>query len=405
MPAEDLCAQILTVADSPETARRLRTRDAWEDAAPCAICVCEAREDAADGSPQSVVQWLFRHDVIDGWRALRYLFSLAYAEKVMTFDRLKHRFTLKKAQARKANPIVRAGKATGRVLAAAALTPLALGRLARIAHVSKYGERRKFYAHVVCDLEKLKQIGVDGGLGPLTSTLSACILRAYFAADPTAPRANVANAVLFNPDSPHGNHMCMKICSIGRKGNTMQKTAKALARPSQTVADAWVVGVSRAYALGHLPARVNKWIEERQKQLDFLISSLPGADSSTPGVSDLHVCREFTTWAPSIVYCLGINGWLYLDFYWEVRPSFDEACFRMNERRKEQKMPRGLQVKLPHLGKTPRQSTILNWHHRSIITSWRCVRCGRFARSMKTKLRLKTKVHPKRKRKLTIKLI
>jgi hypothetical protein len=327
MPAEELCAQILMVADSPETARSIRTRDVWEDAAPCAICVCEARENAADGTPQSVVQWLFRHDVIDGWRSLRYLFTLAYAEKTMTFDRLKHRFQLKKDQAKKTNPLVRAGKATGKALAAVALTPLALARVARIAHVNEYGERRKFYAHVVCDLETLKRIGRDEKLGPLTSVLSACFLRAYFAADPTAPRANVANAVLFNPDSPHGNHMCMKICSIARKGSTPQKTAKALARPSQAVADAWVVGVSRAYALCQLPRRMTKWIEERQKQLDFLISSLPGCDQSTPGVSDLHVCREFTTWAPNITYCLGINGSLYMDFYWEVRPCFDDACF------------------------------------------------------------------------------
>ena len=327
MPAEDLCAQILMEADSPETARNIRIRNVWEDSTPCAICVCEAREDAADGTPQSVVQWLFRHDVIDGWRSLRYLFTLAYAEKTMTFDRLKHRFQLKKMKAKKVNPLVRAGKAAGKALAVAALTPLALARVARIAQSPKYGERRKFYAHVVCDLQKLKQIGEEEKLGPLTSVLSAYFLRAYFAADPTASRANVANAVLFNPDLPHGNHMCMKICSIARKGSTPQKTAKALARPSQAVADAWVVGVSRAYALGHLPARMNKWIEERQKNLDFLVSSLPGTDCSTPAVSDLHVCREFTTWAPNITYCLGINGSLYMDFYWEVRPCFDEVCF------------------------------------------------------------------------------
>ena len=35
------------VADTPETAKHIRTRDTWEDAAPCAICVCEPREDAA----------------------------------------------------------------------------------------------------------------------------------------------------------------------------------------------------------------------------------------------------------------------------------------------------------------------------------------------------------------------
>ena len=36
---------------------------------------------------------------------------------------------------------------------------------------------------------------------------------------------------------------------------------------------------------------------------------------------------EFTNWAPNIVYCLGVCGNLCMDFYWEVRPSFDEAAF------------------------------------------------------------------------------
>ena len=324
---DELCDQILRVADSSTTARELRTQDHPDDMAPVAICVCEPREDAADGSPQTVVQWLFRHDVIDGWRSLRYLFTLAYEEKVMTYDKLRHRFELKKAKAKKANMLVKVGRAAGKALAVTALSPMALVRLANISRAPSSGERKKFYAHVVCDLEHLKAMGREQKLGGLGNVLSASILEAYWVADPTVKRANVANAVLFNPDSPHGNHMGLKICSVPRSGSTMRKTAKALGQPSQGVADALVVGVSRAYALGHLPKRVNSWLEERQKGLDFLVSSLPGCDTSTPAVSDLHVCREFTNWAPNIVYCLGVCGNLCMDFYWEVRPSFDEAAF------------------------------------------------------------------------------
>jgi len=107
----------------------------------------------------------------------------------------------------------------------------------------------------------------------------------------------------------------------------LKKTATALGRSSQQIADVMTVMVSRAYARGDLPARVNKWIEERQKQLDFLVSSLPGTESSVPPTEELHVCREFTTWAPNIIYCLGVSGTLCMDFYWEVRHCFDEAAF------------------------------------------------------------------------------
>ena len=50
-------------------------------------------------------------------------------------------------------------------------------------------------------------------------------------------------------------------------------------------------------------------------------------DASTPTVLDLQVAREFTNWRPSICYALGVEDNLFLDFYWEVRPTFDENVF------------------------------------------------------------------------------
>ena len=88
-----------------------------------------------------------------------------------------------------------------------------------------------------------------------------------------------------------------------------------------------VVNGSRAFALGQLSKKRTKWIEERQRQLDFLVSSLPGTECSEPACADLQVCREFVNWAPSIIYCLGLGGQIYMDFYWEVAPTFDEELF------------------------------------------------------------------------------
>ena len=41
----------------------------------------------------------------------------------------------------------------------------------------------------------------------------------------------------------------------------------------------------------------------------------------------MQVAREFVAWTPSIIYALGVVDNLFLDFYWEVPPSFDEKVF------------------------------------------------------------------------------
>jgi len=324
---EELLDQILIECSGPDTARDIRRRDAIDDLVPVCLCMCEAREPLEDGTPQSVCQWLFRHDVIDGWRSLRYVFTCGFDTHLLVHKKLKARYEAKQQEAARSSTLVKMAKMGSRAAAALVLTPAAFLELKRISSVSQYGERRKFYAHVVVELETLKAIGKENRLGSLSNVLTCVILEAYFAADPSKQRANVGNAVLFNPDSPHGNHMCMKVCSVPRKGCSLKATAAQLRRKRQQLTDAWTVMVSRAYALGHLPKRVNGWIETRQKNLDFLVSSLPGTERSTPPCTDLHVCREFTNWHPNIVYCLGLNGMVYMDFYWEVQPSFDEAGF------------------------------------------------------------------------------
>ena len=69
------------------------------------------------------------------------------------------------------------------------------------------------------------------------------------------------------------------------------------------------------------------WVDKQQQSMDVLISSIPCTDASTPEVHDLTVCRECTDWTPSIVYCLNINGTMYMDAYWTVPASFDQARF------------------------------------------------------------------------------
>jgi len=321
--AETLCEMLVSVGGTDPTARSERLRSDFNEVEPVGICVCEAVT-GPNGEEEALATWLFRHDVIDGWRALRYLCRMVLETSDLTLDRLAARHESGK---KKAGAATKCCMRIARSMAMLALTPPALGRLINIGTVKNDGEKRKFYAHVVCTLPRLKEVGQERRTGSLTTTLTACILEAYLAADPKAARCNIASNVLFNADSPHGNHMCIKICTVARKGSSLRKTAKTLNAASQKVCDSWVAGFSRLYALGKLPDRFSGFIDRQQKGLDFLVSSLPAFDACTPDVVDLTVSREFTAWQPSIVYALGIQENLYLDFYWEVRPSFSDEAF------------------------------------------------------------------------------
>jgi len=324
--AVELFDMTVMVGDAA-TARAERLNAHWEDAVPVGVCVCEELEkpDPDTGSVGSCCcSWLFRHDVIDGWRALRYLCRLVLGDADLTLDRLYKKHAEKVS---KDNPGQKLCKAVAQCITPVCFAPLAAHRAVQVAMVHNQGARRQFYCHIICGLERLKQLGQMRGTGALTSTLTACILEAFFAADPSRTHANVASNVLFNPTAPDGNHMCLKVACIPRKGNTMQKTVQALDSTSQKVADLWVASLSRKYALGELPEPVADFLDARQKGLDFLVSSLPAYDRTTPIVLDLKVSREFTAWNPSIVYALGIGEHLFLDFYWEVPDSFADAVF------------------------------------------------------------------------------
>ena len=196
-------------------------------------------------------------------------------------------------------PLKKLGRAAA--AAATALAPLAAARVVQWACRPRPARRRP--AQVLrsrCRPDRCAEGGRQGGAAGVA--LVGAVgddPQAYFAADPTpVSRANVAQAVLFDADCSHGNHAGMKICSILQARQHHAEDGEG----AHAVAGAggpWTVMTTRAYALGHLPAAANRWIEVRNKKLDVLISNLPGSESSTPDCADLHVVREYVTWAPN----------------------------------------------------------------------------------------------------------
>jgi len=327
-------------------ARSIRFGDGCGDSAmPAAICVCEpykghvrraadVRSNAASGTSSdeaSTMTWLFRHDVVDGWRVLRFLCSLFFEECPLTFERLRLRHEDKKRRQQRGF-VGHFLRGAGSVFGIALLAPAALMRLGMLGIASSsISVRRQFYMHAVVSLARLKELSHVHRTGGTSSTLTACIAAAFFAADPTRQRAVVGSNILFDPDAPQGNHVCVKMASLSRprigERSVLTGAARTLNAPSQGVADLVIGNVTRAFVKGQLPRGVTRAIDRRHDAMDFLVSNLPAFDSSSPTVFDLQTLREFTEWAPSIVYVIGVEDDLFCDFYWAVRPSFSTQAF------------------------------------------------------------------------------
>jgi len=340
--AEEIIATVVNVdRDGQGLARSVRFCDgAGDSAIPAAICVCEpfkgSMRDAAGDvarTEASTVTWLFRHDVIDGWRVLRFLCSLLFDECPLTFERLRQRHQADKLERQRqsvAGKLLR--RATG-VYRSTLFAPVALARLASLGWPSETaGDRQKFYMHAVVSLTSLKELSRVHGTGGASTTLTACIATAFFAADQTRERAVVGQNILFDPDAPQGNHVCVKMALLTRPRNgdsasMLTSAARTINSSSQGLADLVTGTVTRQYVKGQLTQGLTRAIEKRHEAMDFLVSNLPAFDSSDPRVLDLQTLREFTDWKPCIVYIIGVGDDLFCDFYWEVLPAFSTEAF------------------------------------------------------------------------------
>mmetsp|Transcript_14000 Transcript_14000/g.28190 ORF Transcript_14000/g.28190 Transcript_14000/m.28190 type:complete len:509 (-) Transcript_14000:527-2053(-) len=381
-PAEAIVDDMLLVEHSKggKLACEMRFRDGRGDSPMlAAYCVCEpysgtvrsaADVEAGVGAGEALgkattVSWLFRHDVIDGWRVLRYLCSLIFESSPLTYTKLRERNEENKRRDRERGAVMRLCRSLGRACGAVALSPMACLRLGQIGCRAEMNEDgRQFYLHAVVNLSRLKEIGAAHGLGGISTTLTACIAAAYFAADSTRQYATVGQNILFEPDTPVGNHVCVKVVSLrrppvveldalhddsgdlkeGGKPLTYSDSAagphpshtdaviltdagRAMNAASQGLVDLLLGNLTRQYVKGELPSSMSRAIEQRHNSMDFLVSNLPAFNATQPRVFDLQTMRESSEWAPSIIYVIGIGETLFCDFYFTVRPTFSIEGF------------------------------------------------------------------------------
>lgn len=317
--AEDVFEDTVFVASSPMDAHARRRSDAGEPpkAVPAQVCILEGEPDGT-----TLATWLFRHEVVDGWRCLYNLTPLLFEESVLTAERLRLKHCPKRRDV------------VG-TIAMSAFVPLAMMRLCGL-----YARPRSLdtvtaqcYLHTSVSLDALKDLMHTKDLGSMSQALTCALATAYLHADPTRTYATVATNQLFDMDAPAGNHVCLKVARIYKaRGGSIQDTLLAAARtlqaPGQKLADTCVTYASRAYVLGHTSKRYEEMIEARQRSLDLLVSNLPAFDSTSPKVRGVQVARDFVTWSPSIVYAIGVEQNIYLDAYFAAQGiQFDRRRF------------------------------------------------------------------------------
>jgi hypothetical protein len=303
-PAELVCTQVLFDAnDLKVSIKSLRTQDTWQTQAPASICIVEEMSENTCS-----VSWLFRHDVIDGWRALKYLFTLSYEASTFKTSIKK---PVHKTHFTSFFNITRAIMNAGRIL-----------------HTPKLpSQPRKLYVHLSCPITRLKSVGGMNNIERLTDVIKAIMVDATFKSDKTLKSINVAHAVLYNPVSSHGNHCCLKVCNIQPKKNSIRQSGYLFQRNSQIVTDSIIMNLSKAYSRGKILKCIKHAFERHEEKLNILVSSLPGCETTEPVTKDVQVCREKITWTPNVVYCIGTCAQMHMDIYWQVDATFEEYTF------------------------------------------------------------------------------
>ena len=339
--AEAVFEDTVCIAASPLEARARRRSDReCTTAVPAQVCLLEEEVVDDEGTQRmtTLVTWLFRHDVLDGWRCLRYLGPLVFEQSVHTADRLRERFLLQEKQRKRGY-----GSLALNALATALLAPAATLRLWSLRERSSPPNHppprltvttAQCYLHASVSVETLKNLAQSQNLGTMSQALTCVLVAALFEADPDRQSATVATNQLFDMDATVGNHVCVKAARVPRDtGDTtpegrMRTTARTLRAPAQQLADVCVTHVSRAYTLGRFPALVDRFVEARHRSLDLLVSNLPAFDSTVPAVRDVQVARDFASWTPSIVYAVGVGERIFLNAYFAPQgPAFDVHRF------------------------------------------------------------------------------
>ena len=347
--AEAVFEDTVFLAASPLEARARRRSDReCTTAVPAQVCILEEEVADDEGTQRitTLVTWLFRHDVLDGWRCLRYLGPLVFEQSVNTADRLRERYLLQAKQRKRGY-----GSFVFNTLATTILAPAATLRLWSIR-----GSRRpsppnhpfltvttaQCYLHASVSVETIKNLAQSQGLGSVSQALTCVLVAAFFHADPERRSTTVATNQLFDMEAAVGNHVCVKVARVNVKRDVvddtntntdttkdlMRTTARTLRAPAQQLADVCVSHVSRAYTLGHFSASVDRFIEARHRSLDLLVSNLPAFDSTVPAVRDVQVARDFVSWTPSIVYAIGVGDRIFLNAYFAPQgPAFDVYRF------------------------------------------------------------------------------
>ena len=181
LTADQLCDAVVHTR-ATLSAREMRRGDARHTPMPVCLCLCE---DVGGG--RSRASWMFRHDVIDGWRAMRFVFTCAFSECDLVLDRL---------------PRARRPAVAQRAAAGGARAPVCQRLRGILSASSRAPRTQRLYAHIVCDLAALKRRGKDVGLRSVREVLTHAFAEAYFCAMPERRRAVRAyNAVVYDPDA------------------------------------------------------------------------------------------------------------------------------------------------------------------------------------------------------------
>lgn len=307
--------------------KALRRGDRRDREAPLAYCFLE---DTGSGTRNT---WMFRHDLIDGFRVCQQILPISFEKCNMVTKKLADRY----------HASVKKQSNTRKAINVLATVPSVLCRLpgsiytfvkiccAKNKNFPPNVQRRPMYLHLECPLTSLRQSAKEQGVPSLNNFINAALVIAFFAAQQKSQRTMFAINCISEFTAKTGNGTCIKVCDIPRQNGSIAATAETIQSQTNSLYNTIIYLFTRFYAQNYskFPKWFRNWFGQRHDQFDFLVSNIPAFDvGAVPTIKGYETVRESLDWAPNIGYIVGNEDKLYFDFYFNVPDSFNREAFQ-----------------------------------------------------------------------------
>jgi len=310
--SEKLFTEIVIICDISDI-EHYRKNDKYNIDMPIAY-VCLSRY----SDKYTYVTWMFRHDLIDGFKYSQTIIPLLYTYAPLIYDRIKLKSkggTKKKTIKDNCIYFIKALPDTV-INLPKTLTP--------VKHIGK----KKYYCHTLSytDIIKIECKKYNCGIN---NYINSVFVLAFFKAYPHKKTCHFAINMLSGYNKLAGNSTSISVLIIQRT-TVLSKILKSIEKQTHKLLFYLIYKISTVITSNYniLPKIICNWFDKTHRSWDFLASNIPSYDKGAiPSNINTWTIRETDDWLPNIFYGIGTADVYTLDIYWTVTNKFNQVSF------------------------------------------------------------------------------